>query len=190
MTDQATLDVASSVFTMLNARVVEAINAAASSSEGGEAGKEVAVGLPQGVFRAQMTKPELGFVGQVMDVETTALLELLQRDVIPVLTSLGEDENGQGEWSIVCCMFVLDLFMRGVLVLNINADVAAREMAVRVKPLRVVFTSAKGGWIDEDTSQVASVIDMNNEFDDLASRDYEGRLKSGRIRKLNPVELV
>ena len=61
-----------------------------------------------------------------------------------------------------------------MVVLNINADVAAREMAVRVKPVRVVFTSAKGGWIDEDTAQVASVIDMNNEFEDLASRDYEG----------------
>lgn len=31
-------------------------------------------------------------------------------------------------------------------VLNINADVAARELAIALKPLRVVFISAGGGW--------------------------------------------
>ena len=30
--------------------------------------------------------------------------------------------------------------------LNINADVAARELAIALKPLRVVFISAGGGW--------------------------------------------
>ena len=78
---------------MLNARVVEAINLAASKRHG----ENLAVGLPRGVFKAQMTKPELGFVGQVNDVETGSLLEALQKGEIPVLTSLGEDETGQGE---------------------------------------------------------------------------------------------
>ena len=33
--------------------------------------------------------------------------------------------------------------------LNINADVAARELAIAITPQRVVYTSSKGGWIDD-----------------------------------------
>ena len=30
--------------------------------------------------------------------------------------------------------------------MNINADVAARELAIALKPMKVVFISAGGGW--------------------------------------------
>lgn len=42
-------------------------------------------------------------------------------------------------WYCDCILF--EVFC---VVLNINADVAAREMALSLKPCRVVFTSAKG----------------------------------------------
>jgi acetylglutamate kinase len=38
------------------------------------------------------------------------------------------------------------LLCRSGQVLNINADVAARELAIQLKPVKVVFISAGGGW--------------------------------------------
>lgn len=124
-------------------------------------------GFPNGVFNAEMKRPELGFVGEITGVNVDGVLTALKNGEIPVLTSLGFSQK-------------LDK------PLNINADVAAREIAIKLKPMRVVFTSAKGGWIDDETKKLVPTIDLSREYDKLASKDYTGR--QGTLLKLKEIK--
>ena len=56
-----------------------------------------AQGLPKGVFGASIATPELGYVGEVNKVHVQLVQDLLDQDIIPILTSLGQDTNGQGK---------------------------------------------------------------------------------------------
>ena len=158
VTDRETLQVAEAVFTELNARVVDALESAGTKARG----------LPRGVFRSVVASPELGFVGEVKSVETNPVLSALKEGRVPVLTSLG--------------------FSDAEPVLNINADVAARQLALALKPRRVVYTSAKGGWIDDDTKRIVPLLDMSRDYDRLASLNYEGR--QGTLLKLNEIKAL
>mmetsp|Transcript_17435 Transcript_17435/g.34251 ORF Transcript_17435/g.34251 Transcript_17435/m.34251 type:complete len:860 (-) Transcript_17435:265-2844(-) len=158
VTDEATLEVAQRIFTELNERVVKAMQKAGVNAEA----------FPTGVFHAEVTKPELGFVGAVQGVFDTEIKKALENNVVPVLTSLGTSKEGQ--------------------VLNINADVAARDLVHSLQPMRVMFASSKGGWLDEDTKKVVSIVDMANEYEALASIDYTGR--QGTLLKLNEIKLI
>jgi len=157
VTDEATLDVAKTIFTDLNNRVVDAFRKEGTKAKG----------FPSGIFNAVISNPDLGFVGEITSVNTSEVEDCLKSGSIPVLTSLGFD---------------------GESTLNINADVAAREMAIALKPARIVFTSAKGGWIDDDSNELVNAIDLMNEYDGLANRDYTGR--QGTLLKLNEIKLL
>lgn len=47
--------------------------------------------------------------------------------------------------------------------LNINADVAARDLAIELQPLRVVFISAGGGW--KENGEVIDELDMAADYE-------------------------
>mmetsp|Transcript_11281 Transcript_11281/g.20852 ORF Transcript_11281/g.20852 Transcript_11281/m.20852 type:complete len:812 (+) Transcript_11281:163-2598(+) len=159
ITDKDTLEVAQRIFTSLNQRIVDAFKS-------DKHGNIPATGFAQGVFDAEVAQPELGFVGQVTKVQDEAVRDSLRQGSIPVLTSLGTSAEGQA--------------------LNINADVAARELVLSLKPMRVVFVSAKGGWLDDNTGEVVDTIDLASDYEALASLNYEGR--QGTLLKLNEIK--
>ena len=158
VTDEATLKVAVSVFTELNERVTSALKKAGAPARG----------LPSGVFRSKISSPELGLVGEVVGVEVSKVQDALAAKEIPVLTSLGFSSSEPN--------------------LNINADVAARELALAIQPNRVVYTSAKGGWVDDDTKKIVPKIVMARDYARLASLNYEGR--QGTLLKLNEIKAL
>ena len=157
MTDAATMAIARRVFEEANATLTAGL---------------VAAGIPaspllNGVFAAAVKRPELGFVGEVSSVVTTEVDALLAAGRVPILTSLGFDAAGAA--------------------LNINADVAARELAVALRPRRVVYVSAGGGW--KEGGVVVGALDLSVDYAPLAARDYTGR--QGTLLKLNEMkELV
>jgi len=158
VTDEETLKVAVSVFTELNERVTNALNKAGAPARG----------IPSGIFRSKVSSPELGFVGEVVGVEVNKVQSVLASKEIPVLTSLGFSATEPN--------------------LNINADVAARELALAIQPNRVVYTSAKGGWVDDDTKKIVPKIVMSRDYTRLASLNYEGR--QGTLLKLNEIKAL
>jgi N-acetyl-gamma-glutamyl-phosphate reductase/acetylglutamate kinase len=82
------------------------------------------------------------------------------------MTSLAESEDGR--------------------LLNVNADVAAAELARALKPLKVVYLSEKGGLFDGDGGKI-SQINLDEEFDYLMSQPwcrYGTRLKIREIKDL------
>ncbi|KAH8122279.1 putative N-acetyl-glutamate semialdehyde dehydrogenase, precursor [Trichoderma asperelloides] len=70
--------------------------------------------------------------------------------------------------------------------LNVNADVAAAELARTLKPLKVVYLSKKGGLFNGNGKKI-SQINLDEEFDYLMSQPwcrYGTRLKIKEIKEL------
>lgn len=70
--------------------------------------------------------------------------------------------------------------------LNVNADVAAAELARALEPLKIVYLSEKGGLFDGDGEKI-SAINLDAEFDHLMSQSwcrYGLRLKIRQSKEL------
>jgi len=124
VTDAATAEVVDRVLSReINPEIVKAIEDFGGKARG-FAGTEI--------FRCRKFSPpdegvDLGFVGEVVDVNTEPLRECIRRSVTPVIspTALGEDGN----------------------VYNCNADIAAAKTAVALKARRLVFMSDVAGLL-------------------------------------------
>ncbi|HZI97751.1 MAG TPA: acetylglutamate kinase [Actinomycetales bacterium] len=89
-----------------------------------------------GLFRAERTRPvvdgeevDVGLVGDVVEVDAAAVLDLVQSGRIPVVSTVAPDETGQ--------------------VLNVNADTAAAALAVALGAVKlVVLTDVEGLYSD------------------------------------------
>jgi len=160
VTDAPTMAVARRVFEAANDTLAAALRAADLP----------VTQLKSGIFAAKVADPALGLVGEITSVAgLKAVNDAIAAGSIPVLTSLGI-YTGQTEGAV----------------LNINADVAARELAIAVQPLKVVFISAGGGWKEDGI--VVAEVDMANEFDRMEARDYTGR--QGTLLKLREMKKI
>ena len=86
---------------------------------------------------------------------------------MPILTSLAETPLGQ--------------------LLNVNADVAAGELARQFEPLKIVYLNEKGGIVNGNTGEIISVINLDEEYDDLLKESwvkYGTKLKIKEIHDL------
>lgn len=83
---------------------------------------------------------DLGFVGQVVNVDTEQLRWVLARGEVPVITPLGSDMDGR--------------------VYNINADMAACQIAAQLRARKLVFLSDVPGVLRDpkDESSLISTI--------------------------------
>jgi len=161
VTDAPTMAVAKWVFESANGQLAAALR---------DAGLPVEQFLG-GVFKAEVADPKLGLVGEIKSIDAARVNEAIASGRIPVLTSLGfRSSMGPGEDGT----------------LNINADVAARELAIALKPLRVVFISAGGGWKENGT--VIEELNMAEDYERMAARDYTGR--QGTLLKLNEMKKI
>ena len=75
-------------------------------------------------------KPDLGFVGEIESVNAEILEMLLGRNYIPVISPVGLGADGESY--------------------NINADVAAAEIAVAVRATKLIFLTDVAGILDAD----------------------------------------
>ena len=72
-----------------------------------------------GLIRAKARDPELGFVGDVTAVNPNIIEKLLAEDLIPVISTIGEDDSGQAY--------------------NINADTVAAAIAESLHAEKLVY---------------------------------------------------
>ncbi|KAG9414927.1 hypothetical protein AC1031_008342 [Aphanomyces cochlioides] len=157
VTDKKTLAIAKKVFLAANRKLVNAL---------AHAGVGVRP-ITSGVFEASIRDEAVyGYVGEVEKIHADAVHSAIEENQIPVLSSLGESFDGQ--------------------LLNINADIAARELAIALQPYKTIFINAKGGWIENGIK--LPTIDMSRDYEEMASRDYTGR--QGTLLKLNEINLL
>jgi N-acetyl-gamma-glutamyl-phosphate reductase/acetylglutamate kinase len=158
ITDGKTLGVARKLFLEENLKLVEALENTGPRARP----------ITSGVFTADyLDKEKWNFVGKITKVNTKAIEAAINDGCIPILTSMAENEEGQ--------------------ILNVNADVAAGELARQLKPLKIVYLSEKGGLFNGDTNEKISAINLDEEYDHLMSQwwvRYGLRLKIKESKQL------
>ncbi|OQE42001.1 hypothetical protein PENCOP_c004G08048 [Penicillium coprophilum] len=107
--------------------------------------------ITAGVFAADyLDKPKYNLVGKINGVDKAPIESAIAAGCLPILTSMAETPDGQ--------------------VLNVNADVAAGELARALQPLKIVYLAEKGGLFNGDTGEKISAINLDEEYDHLMSQ--------------------
>lgn len=123
-----------------------------------------AQGIQHGVFVCDyLDRAELGLVGDIRRVDLEAIRDVVHRGMLPVVACLGESPTGQ--------------------VMNINADVAARELIWKVKPHKIIFLTGTGGLLDE-SGRIISAISLRTDYEYLMEQDW---VHSGMQLKLEQI---
>ena len=153
VTDAETLEIVRMVLVgKINRDLVATIN--------GQAGDEpVAVGVSgedAGLLTVTPADPSLGFVGNVTSVRAELIHRLLDDGLTPVISTVGANPEGQPY--------------------NVNADEAARAIAVAMGAEKIVYLTAAPGLL-EDVDDERSLIPR------LTSDELRQRLKSSGVGK-------
>ena len=109
---------------------------------------------------------DLGFVGNIIDVDTEGIKQALNEDILPVIPPLAIDNEGN--------------------TYNINADIAACQIAKALKARKLVFLSDVPGILRDqnDEESVISTITVD-EVDDLIKRNI---ISGGMAPKIKSAE--
>ena len=98
--------------------------------------------ITSGVFSAEYLDMEkYGLVGKITRVDKRPIEASIRAGAIPVLASLAESDYGQ--------------------ILNINADIAAGELAKELEPMKIVFLNGEGGLFHGVTGEKLDVINLD-----------------------------
>lgn len=122
--------------------------------------------ITAGVFGADyLDKDRYQLVGKVNSVNKSPVEAAIESGYLPILTSLAETPSGQ--------------------LLNVNADVAAGELARQFEPLKVVYLNEKGGIINGNTGEKISIINLDEEYDDLMKESWVKYGTKLKIKEIN-----
>ncbi len=172
VTDEATLELATLVFSAINRDLVAGLIAVGLSSIGISAfdGRLTSCRRRPPLSMTttdssghQSSEPiDFGLVGEIESIDTSVLETFWESGWVPVVSCLGADSNGQ--------------------ILNINADTLAAELAIELKAARLISVSdVEGIYLDiNDASSCISELSAT-EIQALLS---EGRLTNGMVPKV------
>ena len=86
-------------------------------------------GETEGLFKASITRADLGLVGEVVEVNASVIAQSLESNLIPVISTVAPDSSGQ--------------------LVNVNADLAASSLAAALGAEKlVVLTDVPGLYSD------------------------------------------
>lgn len=119
-------------------------------------------GIDGSLIKAQKINDELGFVGEITDINEKIILDLLDKDYIPVIATLGSDDDS--------CTY------------NINADTAAAKIAEKLgAEVLISMTDIKGLMLDKDDDDSLISVITPKEVEDLIEK---GIISDGMIPKV------
>lgn len=122
VTDEASIRIVEEVLDgVINPAIVKMLQGFGGKAVG-LAGKDVLVGkkLPPQT-EGKTTRIDMGFVGEVIEVQTALILKAVAEETVPVISPLARNAAGQ--------------------VLNINADLAAGTVAGRLRAAKFIYLS-------------------------------------------------
>jgi acetylglutamate kinase len=125
----------------------------------------VAVGVAGedgGLLVTRPRDPALGFVGDVAHVRAERLQGLLEKDMTPVVSTVGADPSGQPY--------------------NINADEAAMAIAVAMKAEKIVYLTAAPGLLADPSDESSLIQRLSSAA--LRDRIAHESVSAGMIPKL------
>ena len=156
VTDAETLEVVQMVLKgKVNSDIVSALNVHGP----------IAVGLSgqdAGLIEAEERDPLLGFVGDVTRINPSIITRLLAMDLIPVVSTVGSDSDGQAY--------------------NINADAVAGAIAEALDAQKLIFLTDVAGLL-RDVHDPASLIQRVS-TSEAAELIADGTIAGGMIPKI------
>ena len=159
VTDAETLEIVRMVLVgKINRDLVATINSQAGA-------EPVAVGVSgedAGLLTVTPRDPALGFVGDVTGVRAELIHRLLEDGLMPVVSTVGADPDGQPY--------------------NVNADEAARAIAVAMGAEKIVYLTAAPGLL-EDANDESSLLPRLTAAE-LRARIGDSSVGGGMIPKL------
>jgi acetylglutamate kinase len=165
VTDEATVKIVDDVLSReINPEVVATINSLGGEAKG-FAGPDI--------FRCRKMllddkenpglKIDVGYVGEVISVNTAPLLECIKHGITPVISPTARGEDGK--------------------IYNCNADVAAAQVAIALKAKRLVFMSDVPGLM-RDPKDPATLI-AHLQTDEVPALKAAGIVDKGMIPKVD-----
>lgn len=159
VTDEDTLEVAEMVLNKVNKQLVQIVQQLGVKAIG-VSGKDG--GMLQ-VKKKYSQGEDIGYVGEVTNVNPDVLLDLIEKDFLPIVCPIGLDEEFHGY--------------------NINADDAASAIAEAVHAEKLAFlTDTEGVYMDRDDAN--TVISEMTVSEAKALID-DGTIQGGMIPKIN-----
>jgi acetylglutamate kinase len=159
VTDEETLELVRMVLVgKINRDLVGTINREALDDP-------VAVGVSgedAGLLTVTQRDASLGFVGDVTQVRASVLHRLLDEGLTPVVSTIGTDGSGQPH--------------------NVNADEAARAIAVAMGAEKIVYLTAAPGLLEDVNDETSLVRRLTAE--ELSDRIAHHSVSAGMIPKL------
>ncbi|MCP4650917.1 MAG: acetylglutamate kinase [PVC group bacterium] len=147
VTNEQTLDIASDALNIVNRSIVKYLKKLGNESKGfvGRNGELI-------VAKKKKTKPDVGFVGNVVGFDKKLIHSLLHSKIVPVVAPLGIGENGE--------------------MYNLNADTVAAEIAVAMGAEKLVLlTNVRGIMADVKNSESLVSSVTVEEVKSLIDRD-------------------
>ncbi len=123
-------------------------------------------GIDGGMIKARVLDSKLGFVGEITSVDPTPITNALDHGYIPVIATVGTDENGT--------------------TYNINADTAAAEIAAALGAENIVTLTDIRGLL-RDVNDTDSLIPQVY-LDEIDGLIQEGIISGGMIPKIKSIE--
>ena len=141
--DAKTLQIARRIFLEENLKLVGALEKLGTRARP----------ITSGVFSADyLEREKYGLVGKITKVDKRPIEASIRAGALPILTCLAESADGQ--------------------ILNVNADIAAGELAKELEPMKIVFLNEKGGMFHGVTGEKLDVINL-----DEASSNYRSSIR-------------
>lgn len=109
---------------------------------------------------------DYGFVGEIIDVDPSAIKKTLEEDYIPVIATVGVDGEGQ--------------------VYNINADTAAAEIAASLKAENIITLTDIPGLMRDVNDKNSLIPEIH--LDEIESLIDSGIIYGGMIPKIKSCE--
>jgi acetylglutamate kinase len=151
------LDLLRRVFQQQNLELVEALEATGCRARP----------IATGVFQATpLDLDRYGYVGEIVEVDDTAVAASIRAGQMPILTSLATSPSGQ--------------------LLNVNADAAARALALKFQPFKIIMLTPSGGLRDGH-KQIISAVNLSEDYEPLMAEPWVSggmRLKLQQIAAL------
>ncbi len=157
VTDKETVDIVQMVLAgKINKNLVNLLE--------NKGGKAIGLcGIDGHMIKAEKVNEKLGFVGEITDVNVEPILDVLEKGYIPVISTVGYDENDN--------------------TYNINADTAAARIAGELKAESLISMTDIAGILrdKDDPSTLISKVYVS----DAPRLIREGIISGGMIPKVN-----
>lgn len=163
VSDEATVRIADEVLSReINPEIVAAIQSFGGAAKG-FAGPDIFTCRKIQMQGAEGDPLDLGYVGEVTQVNTSPLLECIEKGITPVISPTARGEDGR--------------------LYNCNADVAAAQVAIALKAQRLVFMSDVPGLLQnpKDPGSVISHLRVS----EVDAMKRSGIIDKGMIPKVD-----